>query len=206
MNESVCSNIQESLAWCMGTPELPGVMRRIYYISKGSIAKWPTLPRSENGAITKAEYEGNFVLVADKKWQYIDILPEKSQLTSDAQGEAPSQTQLNKLVALHPSVGKEASAASAYLNNNDNVFLVSDMHGKFRVVGSEKWQTKTTVAQDLGQGATGSTSTTITVEATDECPAPFYKGVIDAEDGEQMGDGRVILTGEQVDIDRPILT
>lgn len=116
--------------------------------------------------------------------KYIDILPEKSQLTSEAQGELPSQTQLNKLTAVHPGVGAEASAAAAYLNNNDNVFLVEDMKGKYRVVGSEAWTTKTTVAQDLGQGATGTTSTTIAVEATDECPAPFYEGTITTEEGD----------------------
>ena len=57
------------------------------------------------------------------------------------------------------------------------------MRGKYRVVGSDKWLTKTTVAQDLGQGPTGTTSTTINVEATDECPAPFYEGEIVTEDG-----------------------
>ena len=69
---------------------------------------------------------------------------------NEAQGELPSQTQLNKLTAVHPSVGEEASAAAAYLNNNDNVFLVENMKGKYRVVGSEAWTTKTTVTQDLG--------------------------------------------------------
>ena len=57
------------------------------------------------------------------------------------------------------------------------------MRGSIRVVGSDKWPTKTTVAQDLGQGATGSTSTTINVETTDECPAPFYAGTIDTDEG-----------------------
>lgn len=184
-----CSNIQESLEWCLGTPELPGILSRIYSISKAKIAKWPTLPRTESGQLSAAKYEGNFELVADAKWLFIDVLPDKSQLTSDAQGEAPSQTQLNKLVALHPAVGEQATAAAAYLNNGDNVFLVADMHGKYRVVGSERWVTKTTVAQDLGQGATGATSTTINVEATDECPAPFYAGIIQGEDGDRMGDG-----------------
>ena len=64
------------------------------------------------------------------------------------------------------------------------MFLVEDMRGAFRVVGSDKWPTKTTVAQDLGQGATGTTSTTINVEASDECPAPFYAGIIATEDGD----------------------
>ena len=178
-----CSSVQRSLAWCQGKPELPGVKRRIYYISKYDILQWPTLQHDANGRLTSATYIGDFVLRADAKWKFIDIISDKSQLTSEAQGEYPSQTQLNKLVAVHPGVDQEASAAAAYLNNNDNVFLVEDMRGAVRVVGSDKWPTKTSVAQDLGQGATGTTSTTINVEATDECPAPFYSGSIDTDDG-----------------------
>ena len=133
--------------------------------------------------IAVKDYRHGFVLVADAKWKFIDILPDKSQLTSEPQGELPSQTQLNKLTAVHPGVGPEAAAAAAYLNNSDNVFLVQDMRGNWRVVGSEKWLTKTTVNQDNGQGPTGTTSTTINVEASDEVPAPFYTGAIEAEDG-----------------------
>lgn len=182
-----CSSLQRSLAWCQGRPELPGVKRRIYYISKYDILQWPPLPHDANGRLTGSAYQGNFTLRADASWKYIDIIPDKSQLTSEPQGEYPSQTQLNKLVAVHPSVGPEASAAAAYLNNNDNVFLVEDMHGAFRVVGSDLWPTKTTVNQDLGQGAAGSASTTINVEASDECPAPFYTGTIVTDDGTTSG-------------------
>ncbi len=180
---TVCSTIQQSLAWCQGTPELPGIKRRIYYISKDQIVSWHTLTYDALGRLTSAAYSGSFVLAADASWKFIDILPDKSQLTSEAQGEVPSQTQLNKLVAVHPSVGLDASALSAYVNNNDCVYLVETVRGQFRVVGSEKWQVKSTVAQDLGQGATGTTSTTLNVEATDECPAPFYFGEIVTEDG-----------------------
>ena len=179
-----CLNIQQSLGWCQGPPELPGVKRRVYYLAKSEIVEWPALSRDANGRITSAQYSGSFTLKADSKWKYIDILPDKSQLTSEPQGELPSQTQLNKLVAVHPGVGLRASAAAAYINNYDNVFLVEDMKGFFRVVGCDKWQTKSTVNQDLGQGPTGSTSTTINVEATDECPAPFYLGMIETEEGD----------------------
>ena len=179
-----CTSIQKSLGWCQGTPELPGVKRRIYFIAKSFIVGFPQLPRDELGRSTSAVLVGDFVLMADATWKYIDILPDKSQLTSEAQGELPSQTQLNKLVAVHPGVGKEASAAAAYINNTDNVFIVEDMKGNYRVLGNDKWTTKATVAQDLGQGATGTTSTTINIEATDEVPAPFYVGKLDTEDGE----------------------
>lgn len=181
---NTCTNLQKSLDWCMGTPELPGIKRRIYYIAKSQIAAWPTFVRDENGRVTSSVLSGSFTLVADATWKYIVILADKSQLTSEAQGEIPSQTQLNKLVAVHPGVGAEASAAAAYLNNSDNVFVVEDMKGKFRVVGSDRWLTKTTVAQDNGQGPTGATSTTINVEATDEVPSPFYEGTLVSEDGD----------------------
>lgn len=180
---SKCTSIQKSLGWCQGTPELPGVKRRIYYIAKSYIVTFPQLPRDELGRASSSVLVGDFALLADTTWKYIDILPDKSQLTSEAQGELPSQTQLNKLVAVHPGVGQEASAAAAYINNTDNVFIVEDMKGNFRVLGNDKWTTKATVAQDLGQGATGTTSTTINVEATDEVPAPFYVGTLETEDG-----------------------
>lgn len=179
-----CTSIQKSLGWCQGTPELPGVRRRIFYLAKSEIVKFPDLPRDELGRPTSSILDGSFELAADAKWKYIDILPDKSQLTSDAQGELPSQTQLNKLTAVHPGVGPDASAAAAYINNTDNVFIVEDMKGNFRVLGNDKWTTNSTVAQDLGQGATGSTSTTINVEATDEVPAPFYVGTLETEDGD----------------------
>lgn len=77
-----CNSIQKSLAWCQGTPELPGVKRRIYYLAKSAIVAFPKLPRDENGRPTSAVLDGSFTLVSDQKWQYIDILPDKSQLTS----------------------------------------------------------------------------------------------------------------------------
>ena len=180
---ATCTNLQQSLGWCEGTPELPGIKRRAYYTNKQNIAAYPTLPHDANGRVTSAAYTGSFTLIEDATWKYIDFIPSKSTLTSEAQGEYPSQTQLNKLVMVHPGVGEEASAAAAYLNNSDNVFIVETMKGKYRVVGSDKWETKTTVAQDQGQGPTGAASTTISVEATDECPAPFYTGEIVTEDG-----------------------
>ena len=181
---SKCTSIQKSLGWCQGTPELPGVKRRIYYLAKSEIVAFPQLPRDELGRATSAILSGDFTLAADAKWKYIDILPDRWRLTSEAQGELPSQTQLNKLTAVHPGVGADASAAAAYINNTDNVFVVEDMKGNHRVLGNDKWSTKATVAQDLGQGATGTTSTTINVEATDEVPAPFYVGTLETEDGD----------------------
>lgn len=179
-----CSPLQKSLQWCQGTPEYAGIRTRIYYCAKSDIVKFPELPRDDRGRVTGSELSGSFALKADAVWKYIDILPDKSQLTSEAQGELPSQTQLNKLTAVHPGVGADASAAAAWINNTDSVFVVQDVTGNYRVLGNERWPVKATVAQDNGQGAAGTTSTTISVEATDEVPSPFYKGTLTTEAGD----------------------
>lgn len=178
-----CINLQKSLGWCQGTPVVPGIKARVYYISKDKIVQWPTLPVDDKGRVTGAVYTGDFALEADATWKFIDTIASKNQLKSDPQGEYPSQTQKNDLTLVHPGVGEEATAAVAYLNNADNVFIVEDMTGKYRVVGSELFETITTVAQDNGQGTTGTAGTTITVSATDLVAAPFYNGEIVTEEG-----------------------
>lgn len=180
---NTCDSLQKSVAWCEGTPVLPGIRKRLYYIPKSQIATWPTLAKSTKGQVTTAVYTGSFALAADAKWSYIDILPEKSTHTSDPQGEVPSQTQLNKLTVVCPGTGEDETVLASVFNNTDMVFIDQSADGKYRVTGSEMFPTTTTVAQDLGQGTTGTASTTITVEATDVVPAPFYTGEIVAEDG-----------------------
>ena len=169
-----CSSIQKSLAWCQGRPQYAGIKRRLYFTARANIVQWPTLGKDSNGRVLSAAYDGEFVLAADKEWLYIDILPDKSQLTSETQGEYPAQSQLNKLVAFHPGIEVDATAAAAYFNNNETVFLVEDMSGNTRVVGHKDYPIKVTVTQDVGQGITGSAGTTITIEASDDVPAPFY--------------------------------
>lgn len=182
--------LQKSLEWCDGMPQYPGIRRRAYFCNKNLIAVWPTLTRDAMGRPTSSEYDGNFELVDGAYWQFIDINPDKSQLTSEPQGEAPSQTQLNKLVLMHNGVDEEATLAAGYLNNSDTVYIVEDMAGNFRVVGNDKWPTKTTVNQDNGQG-TSPAGTTVNVEVTDELAAPFYVGSLELDENTEIYSSKV---------------
>ena len=183
MSQVSCSPLEGSLAWCEGKPSLPGLRRRVYYTHKSNITNWPTLAKNSLGVPTASKYSGSFELASGKHWNYIDLIVNNSGITSDPQGEVPSQTQLNKLVAVHPGTKEEATMLAAYVNNSDVVYLVQEAAGEYRVIGNEMYQSKSTVNQDSGQGATGTTSTTLNVEVTDLLPAPFYVGEIVLEDG-----------------------
>ena len=85
-NNSCFTPLQRSLGWCQGMPVLPGIRRRLYYTSKQNIVQWPNYSTDNGGRYSFATVTGNFALKADTYWYYIDILAEKSTLTSDPQG------------------------------------------------------------------------------------------------------------------------
>jgi hypothetical protein len=183
MSVKNCSPIQKSLEWCEGKPVRPGIKKRAYYIAKSLIVKWPERDLDANGKPQSAVLKGNFTLQEGAKWHCIDHNPAKAEFKSEPQGEYPSQTQKNTATLVHPAVDEDATAASAYLTNSDNAYIIEDAAGKFRVLGCEEYPTTTTVSQDNGQGPTGTASTTIGIEASDFVASPFYEGEIVTEDG-----------------------
>ena len=177
-----CPNLQKSLDWCEGTPQYPGIRRRVYFCNKSLIVAWPELERDDFGRVVSSLLRGNFELAEDAFWQYLDINIDKSIVTSEPQGETPSQTQLNKATFVHNGINKQATAVAALFSNSDNVFVYEDVQGHFRVIGNNKWRTKTSSNQDQGQG-TSPANTVINVEATDIIAPPFYNGYLETEEG-----------------------
>lgn len=196
MSKDACSIAQQSLDWCEGTPEPAGIRRTSYYTAFSNLVKYPRLPVDHRGRPTSSVLKGEFVMKGDAVFHKIVFLPEKSTFTSETQGEYPSQSQLDKLTLLHPGVGPEAVMAQVSINNTKNVFLFQDKKGRWRMVGHPDYDDmKNSVAQDLGQGSAGTTSTTISVEAPNLVSAPFFSGTITTDEGE------IDLTSDLIQVD-----
>ena len=181
-----CTNaaLYGSLPYCKGKTILPGIRSRLYFIAKRDIVKWPTLPEEASDNMAElAAYEGDFTLASEKHWQYIDLIDNKGKIESESQGDKPARTFLNKTSVVHPETGEEASGFARQANADDLVYLMQVRNGKFRVLGSEAFPTDTKPKQDSGEGVTGDFGTTLEAEATDVCPAPYYKGKIVTAEG-----------------------
>ena len=181
-----CTNaaLYSSLQYCKGKPMLPGIRSRLYFIPKRDIVKWPTLPdtaETEMGEL--ATYEGDFTLASEAKWAYIDLGANTGMIESESQGDKPARSFLNKTSVTHPETDEEATGFARQANSDDFVYLVQVRNGKFRVLGSEMFPTDTKPKQDSGEGVTGDFGTTLDIECTDVCPAPYYKGKIVTKDG-----------------------
>ena len=181
-----CTNaaLYESLSFCKGKPILPGIRSRLYFIPKRDIVSWPGLPEVATSNMAElATYKGNFTLAAEKYWQFIDLIDNKGKIESESQGDYPARSFLNKTSVVHPETNEEATGFCRQANADDFVYLMQVRNGKFRVLGNEAFPTDTKPKQDSGEGVTGDFGTTIEVEVTDVCPAPFYVGEILTKEG-----------------------
>lgn len=181
-----CTNaaLYSSLQYCKGAPILPGIRSRLYFIPKRDIVKWPTLPNTAETEMGElATYEGDFTLASEAKWKFIDLVDNKGKIESESQGDKPARSFLNKTSVTHPETDEEATGFARQANYDDFVYLFQVRSGKFRVLGSEMFPTDTKPKQDSGEGVTGDFGTTLDIESTDVCPAPYYKGKIVTAEG-----------------------
>lgn len=181
-----CSNtaLYDSLKYCKGKTILPGIKQHGYFIPKDDIVKWPTLATAAKNAVTELSvYDGSFTLLADKKWYRIDFTQNKGSISWEAQGDLPSRTFLNKATLNHPEIDEEAAAISREMLADDLVYVIPQRDGKWRVLGNEAFPTDTKPQGTTGEGTSGDVGTTLEIEVTDVCPAPFYVGTLETVDG-----------------------
>jgi len=189
MNENCPGGLTpDSLRWCDGKVQMPGIRNRVYFIPKRDIVLFPKLPEIDENADAKklSVYEGSFELAVNTKWKYIDVMTDKSPVNSEPQGDPPSVTALNTGTFFHSGTEEEATSFARLANNSDFVYLFQIRKGKYRVIGNEMYQTSTKVSQNLGDNATSEIGTSIVVTVTDECPPPFYTGEIVTEDEDDV--------------------
>lgn len=191
-------SLYSDVQFCQGKKSLPGIRNHVYGCSKRDIVKWPKIDRSEKASLAEVPvYKGDFALAADKKWHKLDLIPNQGQLQVESQGTYGSKTFKVTGTFNLPGTEEDATGYISEANNDEMVYLVPQRNGKYRVVGSEAFTPELTLSQDTGQAATDTNQTTISAEATDEYPAPFYTGKIETENGDISGaDGSIVGADE----------
>ena len=195
MGDCTSKSLYDSIEACPGQKTLPGIRRRLFYILKSWIAAFPTLSDADaNGATMEklAQLVGDFTLVADKFWKFIDLKDEASNVTFESVGEDGSKLFNNQANAIVTGMKDAVKGFARQVNNDDLVYLYQQRDGTFCLLGNEMFKTHTSPSGDTASEATGAITTTFAIQVYDECPVPTYKGkimldethYIDAEDGQ----------------------
>lgn len=180
-------SIYEDIKKCQGKKSYPGVRAYVFGISKYDIQAWPTLPAAPKTPKETVIYIGNFVLAADKKWHYLGMVTDEGQLQTESQGTEGSKTFKVTGTILMPGTEEDVTGYIDQANNDNMVYLFVQRNGKARVCGCEAFDATLTLSQDTGKAVTDTNGTTVSVEATDPHPAPFYPGKIETADGDISG-------------------
>lgn len=189
------ARLYDSLRHCKGTPVVPGIRRKVYFIPKDDIVAWPTLPKTPAQGGTAAKMAdlgtltGNFTLASDKKWRVIDTVVSESSISGEPQGEPPYALYVNKATFKHPGNGAEGVGFAQQALADDFVYLVQQQDGRFRLVGNEMFETSTQAKWESGSsGSTDKAGMTIEVSVNALSLPPFYPGEIITEEGKISGE------------------
>ena len=180
-------NLYDSVRFCDGTTVMPGVRRKAYFISQDNIVKYPELPKLSDEDVQMGKlgtYDGDFTLAADAKFKVIDLDDSASNVVCESQGEKPSKSFLNKATFKHPGKGEVATGFARLANASNLLFIYQERDGAFRVIGNQMFSTNVKPTQESGAKETDASGTTLNIEVSDMCPAPFYKGIIKTDEGD----------------------
>ncbi len=175
--------IYNDLPVCPGKKSMPGLKLKAYYISKRDLVLLAKLPAAPKTMAEAAVLDGEFKPAADKKFIFVGLVSNKSNIKTESQGEAGSKTFKNTVELALPGTEEEVTGLIAELNNDDGILVVQTRNGKFRVIGNEDFAINFTLAQDGGTAETDANQTTVTAEVTDYTPAPFYQGKLLTSEG-----------------------
>ena len=186
MAKNNCEFLQESIGWCEGKFNVPGIRRTIYFTACANVVKAPDLPVDEQGRPTDVTLVGKFELKADAVFHKVEGVPNKNQHTSDPQGDIYSQTQQEKLSFFFPATDADGTKLELNFNNVQNFVIFQDAMGNWRCLRNAFGTQISKVKQDSGTSITDSVGSTLEIEDVDKVSAPFLpKGiVIPTDDGD----------------------
>lgn len=180
----------DSIEVCPGQTFMPGIRRRMYFVPKADIVKWPKLPKitGADGQKMKslAILVGDFQLAEDKYFQYMDLKDEASNVTFEPIGEDGSKLVQNTANAILAGQSDEMKGFARQVLNTDMVFVYQQRDGKFCVLGNEMFVGHVNPSGDTGAEATAAVTTTFTIEVKDECPVPTYTGKLYIANGKYI--------------------
>lgn len=187
-----------NIDWPNGKVNPSGIVPIAYRIPKSHIISWPAIEDDPGVAATSeafANYTGDFVLVAGKKWATIYSTQGKGKATFEPTGENDAKMFLNKGTLSFPDLTDDIRALAKMAVNGDFVYIIH-ANGRYHVIGSKDYRVTSGYAGDTGDAPGSAKGVTISVECPDVTPLPCYKGLLvtaagslDTESGQFTAEG-----------------
>lgn len=176
-----------NLDWKNGSVNPSGIGPIAYRIRKDYIKSFPTIedePSAETPVSQYANYTGDFVLVASKKWEKIYSTQGKGKVFFEPIGETDTRMYTNKATLFFPDLTDEARAYAKDAANGDYVYVIPTPGKRYHLIGHETYRVTSPISGDSGDAPGSAKGLTINLECPDVTPLPRYTGALLLADGE----------------------
>lgn len=167
-----------------GSDNTPGIQQQVFYAPIEDILTLPA-PDIDDSASDTGTFEDlvtitkNIVLKPGKQFRSIYVTLEDGELKHEGQGETDSMSFKNTLEFAHPGTKPQQLGFAQWCKNNNLVFLVPEVDGQVRVLGTRAYPAKLTSAPgSTGKKSTDGRKTTFTFHSSRKGPAPIFVGKV----------------------------
>lgn len=178
--------IFESLAWTDGKVNPSGIKNQVFFAPKSSIKTFPVITAAPATAADNVSYDGDFEMVATKKFLRLYSTQGKGKVSFEAIGEKDCKMFMNKAMFSFPDIDNAGKSLAKSSVNANCVFIVPLPHEsekRFVVLGDDYWDCTVTVKGDSGDAPGSAKGITIEIESPGTTPLPNYTGILEFADG-----------------------
>lgn len=180
------SGIFESLGWADGKINPSGIKTEIFFIPKTDIASFPNITAAPATAAANVSLDGDFVLVAGKKWNRLYSTQGKGKVEFEPIGEKDCKMFMVKGAFKFPDLDNAAKNLAKSAVNANVIYVVCLPHEtekRYVVIGDNYYDVTTNVKGSSGDAPGSDKGVTVEVEAPATTPLPNYTGDIVLADG-----------------------
>lgn len=165
-----------------GSDNTPGIGQLVFYTTMQNVVSLPK-PTVDDSASDTGTFADLVTITADivvkKPMNSIYVTLEDGELKHEGQGETDSMSFKNTLEFAHPGTKPEQLGFAQWCKNNDLLFLVQEVDGQVRVLGTRTYPAKLASAPGgTGKKSTDGRKTTFTFHSSRKGPAPVFTGKV----------------------------
>lgn len=168
-----------------GSDNTPGVAQKIFYTTMENVVKLPK-PKVDDSASDTGTFADLVTILEDivvkKPLSEIYVTLEDGELKHEGQGETDSMSFKNTLEFGHPGSKGEVLGFAQWAKNSNLLFLVPEVDGQLRVLGTRAYPAKLASAPGTtDKKSGGAKKTTFNFHSSRKGPAPIFKGKVMVE-------------------------
>lgn len=142
------------ILWADSQDNPGGTQTKLFYIPLAEIANYPKLPQAPSDLSDLVGFRDPIVPLPGKKFHELYVTMDTAEVKSDSVGDIDGKSYKISVDFYHPGSNGKALGFKRKVNNSNMVFLVPEVDGTVKVIGSPQFPAKVSTGDHTSGKAT----------------------------------------------------